>query len=170
MAALVVLLPATFSSLAEAAPVSEFEKTSKRDPVCWHYVNAAGEEFLLRLRALSLGGTSFILSGMLAGEEGRYPIFGNAELINGRVKSNLVLNDAFPSIPASTFLSGVLFTVDLDPQTLNGVFEWLAPTLSGSDPNGPREFQAFSLRGTLTYLSRGLQCQKASAEAVGPES
>lgn len=96
---------------------------------------------------------------MLAGEEGQFPIFGNAELINGRVKSNLVLNGAFPSIIASTFLSGVLFTVDLDPQTLNGNFEWLAPPLSAPNPNGLRDFQAFSLRGTLTYLSRGPQCE-----------
>jgi hypothetical protein len=47
---------------------------------------------------------------------------------------------------------------DLDPQTLHGHFEWLAPTLSGADPNGPREFQAFSLRGTLTFLGNGRAC------------
>jgi hypothetical protein len=169
-AAFAVLFTAACVTPAEAAPASRFEKAFKGDLVCWHYVNSAGEEFLLRLRALSLGGTSFIVSGVLGGEEGQYPIFGNAELINGRVKSNLVLNDAFPFISTSTFLSGVLFTVDLDPQTLNGVFEWISPTLSGPDPNGPREFQAFSLRGTLTYLSRGRQCQKESSEPARPGS
>lgn len=157
--AFAVLLGVACASVAEGAPASEFEKAFRRDPVCWRYVNAAGEEFLLRLRALSLGGTSFIMSGVLAGEEGQYPIFGNAELIQNRVRSNLVLNDAFPSILTSTFLSTVQFTLDLDPQTLNGVFEWIAPSLSSEDPSGPREFQAFSLRGTLTYLSRGSQCQ-----------
>lgn len=162
-AAFAVLLGVACSSVAEGALASEFEKAFRRDPVCWRYVNSAGEEFLLRLRALSLGGASFIVSGVLAGEEGQYPIFGNAELIQNRVRSNLVLNDAFPSIATSTFLSTVQFTVDLDPQTLNGVFEWIAPALSGDEPNGSREFQAFSLRGTLTYLSRGPQCHRESS-------
>ena len=71
--AFVTLFATTLTSLVDAASASEFEKAFKRDPVCWHYVNAAEEEFLLKLRALSLGGTSFIVSDVLAGEEGRYP-------------------------------------------------------------------------------------------------
>jgi hypothetical protein len=160
--ALGILLTVAFASPARAASDSEFPKAFKKDPLCWHYVNALGEEFLLKLHALGLGGTSFIVSGSLAGDEGQSPIFGNAELLNGRVKSNLTLNDAFPTIPTSTFLSAVQFTVDLDLQTLNGDFEWLAPTLSGPDPNGPREFNAFSLRGTLTFLSNGNECKQQS--------
>jgi len=166
--AFVIFLFAVFASPAEAASDSDFPKAFKKDPLCWHYVNALGEEFLLKLRALGLGETSFIVSGSLAGDEGQYPIFGNVELINGRVKSNLTLNDAFPTIPTSTFLSAVQFTVDLDPQTLNGDFEWLAPTLSGPDPNGPREFVAYSLRGTLTFLSNGRECKQQSELSGAP--
>jgi hypothetical protein len=78
------------------------------------------------------------------------------------VRSNLTLNDAFPSIP-STFLSAVQFTVDLDPRTLDGTFEWLAPTLSGP-AGGPREFVAYSLHGTLTFRDRGTKCARAAPE------
>jgi hypothetical protein len=163
-----VVLAAVFAPPAEATPAIAFEEVFTKDPVCWHYINALSEEFLLKVRALSLGRTSFIVSGVLAGEEGQFPIFGNAELINGRVRSNLTLNDAFPKIATSTFLSAVQFIVDLDPQTLNGEFEWLSPTLSGPDPNGPRVFQAFSLRGTLTFLSNGRDCEQQSKLSVQP--
>jgi hypothetical protein len=155
--------------LARTTLALEFENAFQKGPVCWHYVNSEGEEFLLKLRTLSLGRTSFIVSGVLAGTGGgQYPIFGNAELLKGRVKSSLVLNDAYPTIATSTFLSGVLFIVDLDPETLNGVFEWISPTLSGPDPNGLREFQAFSLRGTLTFLSNRLQCEQLSQLPAEP--
>jgi hypothetical protein len=165
----VVLLTALVAALAGATPAFEFEKAFKMHPVCWHYVNAAGKAFLLKVRTLSVGGTSFIVSGVLAGDEGQFPLVGTAELINGRIRSNLVLNDAFPAMPTSTFLSAVFFIVDLDPRTLHGNFEWLSPTLSGDDPNGSRAFQAFSLRGTLTFLSHGRTCAQLSALPESPQ-
>jgi hypothetical protein len=148
---------------AEPKQRNEFPERFHQGPLCWHYENAEGEQFLLKLRALALGPTSFIVSGVLAGTEGgQYPIMGNAELLKGRVKSSLMLNDAYPAITTSTFLSGVMFIVDLDPATLNGVFEWISPTLSGPDPEGPRLFQAFSSRGTMTLLSHGRRCERLS--------
>jgi hypothetical protein len=156
---IVVVLLAT-AAMVEASPAARFPRAFTTAPACWRYVNSAGETFLLKLRALRLGPTSFIVSGVLAGEEGQFPIFGNAELINGRVRSNLNLNDAFPSIP-STFLSAVQFAVTLDPRTLDGKFEWLSPTLSGP-ADGTREFQAYSLYGTLTFLDNGHGCARSS--------
>jgi hypothetical protein len=158
-----LVVSVTGGSVARAKSGRDWRQTFTTGPVCWRYVNSASEEFLLRLRGLRLGPTSYIVSGVLAGEEGQYPIFGNAELINGRIRSNLVLNDAYPSIP-STFLSAVQFAVDLDPQSLDGQFEWLSPTLSGP-ADGPRDFQAYSLHGTLSFLHSGVKCARAS-EAI----
>ena len=154
--------------LARTTLALEFEHAFQNGPVCWHYVNSEGEEFLLKLRTLSLGRTSFLVSGVLAGTaEGSIRFLGMRNCSRARVKSSLVLNDASPTIATSTFLSGVLFIVDLDPETLHGVFEWIPPTLSGPDPNGPRAFQAFSLRGTLTFLSHRRSMRAALAIAGG---
>jgi hypothetical protein len=57
----------------------------------------------------------------------------------------------------------VQFAVDLDPRSLDGSFEWLSPTLSGP-ADGPRDFQAYSLHGTLSFLYSGVQCSRASDE------
>ena len=53
------------------------------------------------------------------------------------------------------------FAVDLDPQSLDGRFEWLSPTLSGP-ADGSREFQTYSLHGTLSFLRAGVQCARMS--------
>jgi hypothetical protein len=121
--------------------------------VCWRYENALGEVLLLKLRALPIGRTSFLLGGSLATEEGPFPIFGNAELLDGKLRASLTLNAAPPTPSQSAYITTVQYAVVLDPATLSGDFEWFAPLLVGTDPD-MREFQTFSVKDTLQYQGR----------------
>ena len=167
---LLLLLAAAFSSRSAAAGANRTRDTIPRispGPICWDYRNAMGEEFLLKLRSLRLGPSSFLVSGALLGDEGNFPLFGNFESLDGKLKGNLELNASIPSVAKSEFISAVHFVVELDPESLDGDFEWISPTLSGPDP-ATRSFAAYSIGGVLAYRSAGRRCALDSGEPSGP--